>query len=76
MAGPTIHELYRYMTIPQAAEELGINPSKLRRRIKAGIFPEPTYINPHGIQFFNEKWLAKTRKIINSSFEGSKAGKK
>jgi hypothetical protein len=72
MAGPTINELYQYMTIPQAAKQLRINPSKLRRRIKASIFPEPTYINSHGIHFFNEEWLARTRKIIKASFEGKK----
>lgn len=30
MAGPRISERYKYMTLPQAAQQLGIHPAKLR----------------------------------------------
>ena len=70
MAGPTIYEKYQYMTLSQAAEMLGINPSKLRRRVRDGIFPAPTYINPYGIKFFDEEWLKATKIILANSFEG------
>ena len=70
MAGPTIYELYQYMTVSQAAERLGINPSKLRRRLRDGIFPPPTFINKHGVKFFDEEWLRATKAIFGKSFEG------
>jgi hypothetical protein len=40
MAGPRISELYKYMTLPQAAEHLGMHAAKLRRRLRDGIFPD------------------------------------
>jgi len=69
MAGPRISELYKYMTLPQAAERLGIHPAKLRRRLRDGIFPPPTYINEYGLKFFDEEWLRKAQVIIANSFE-------
>ncbi len=69
MAGPKISERYKYMTVPQAAKRLGIHQAKLRRRLRDGIFPPPTYINEHGLKFFNEAWLRKTKTIIENSFE-------
>ena len=69
MAGPRISERYKYMTVPQAANHLGIHPAKLRRRLRDGIFPSPTYINEHGLKFFNEAWLRKAKAIIEDSFE-------
>jgi len=70
MAGPRISELYKYMTLPQAASRLGIHPAKLRRRLRDGIFPAPTFINEHGLKFFDEEWLRKTKVILENSFEG------
>jgi len=72
MPGPRISERYKYMTIPQAAKRLGIHPAKLRRRVKDGIFPPPTYVNEHGLKFFDEAWLNKTRTILENSFEKQK----
>jgi len=72
MAGPRIYELYKYKTLPQAAERLGIHPAKLRRRLKVGIFPGPTYINRHGLRFFDEDWIKKAQVILEKSFEGGK----
>jgi hypothetical protein len=69
MAGPRISEQYKYMTVPQAAERLGIHPAKLRRRLKDDIFPTPTYINNYGLSFFDEAWLKKTQAIFENSFE-------
>ncbi len=69
MAGPKISELYKYMTLPQAAQRLGMHPAKLRRRVRDGIFPPPVYINEHGIKFFNEEWVSKAKAILTSSFE-------
>jgi len=69
MAGPRISERYKYMTLPQAAERLGIHPAKLRRRVKDGIFPPPTYVNQYGLKFFDEAWFRKTKTIIENSFE-------
>ena len=70
MAGPRIAERYKYMTLPQAAKRLGIHPAKLRRRIKAGVFPVPTFVNEHGLKFFDEDWLKDAQAILVNSFEG------
>ena len=69
MAGPRISELYKYMTLPQAAQRLEIHPAKLRRRLKEGIFPIPTFVNKHGLRFFDKEWLRKVREILANSFE-------
>jgi len=69
MAGPKIAERYKYMTLPQAAKRLSIHPAKLRRRLKDGVFPPPTYINEHGLKFFDDAWLRKTQAILENSFE-------
>lgn len=70
MAGPRIAELYKYMTLPQAAKRLGIHSAKLRRRLKDGVFPAPTFVNEYGLNFFDEGWLKETRAILVNSFEG------
>ena len=70
MAGPRIAERYKYMTLPQAAKRLGIHPAKLRRRLKAGVFPVPTFVNTHGLNFFDEDWLKEAQNILVNSFEG------
>jgi hypothetical protein len=69
MAGPRIDERYKYMTLPQAAKRLDIHPAKLRRRLKDGIFPPPTFVNEYGLKFFDEDWLKKTQAILEKSFE-------
>jgi hypothetical protein len=69
MAGPRISELYKYLTIPQAARRMGIHPAKLRRRLRDGIFPQPTFINEYGLKFFDEEWLQKAKAILTNSFE-------
>lgn len=71
MAGPKIAERYKYMTIPQAAKRLGIHPAKLRRRIKDGVFPVPTFVNEHGLNFFDEDWVRNVQNILTNSFESS-----
>ena len=70
MAGPRISERYKYMTLPQAARRLGLHPAKLRRRIKADIFPPPTFVNEYGLRFFDEEWINKAQAILAGSFEG------
>lgn len=74
MAGPRISERYKYLTVPQAAKRLGIHPAKLRRRLKDAIFPPPTYVNEHGLKFFDEAWLKKTQAILENSFENRQRG--
>jgi len=69
MAGPRISELYKYMTLPQAAQRLGIHPAKLRRRLRDGIFPAPTFVNEYGLKFFDEEWIRKAKVILANSFE-------
>jgi len=69
MAGPRISELYKYMTLPQAAQRLGIHPAKLRRRLRDGIFPAPTFVNEYGLKFFDEEWIRKAEIILANSFE-------
>jgi hypothetical protein len=69
MAGPRISELYKYMTLPQAAQRLGMHPAKLRRRLRDGIFPLPTFINEYGLKFFDEEWLRKAKTVLTNSFE-------
>ena len=69
MAGPRIAERYRYVTLPEAARRLGIHPAKLRRRLKDGIFPAPTFVNQHGLNFFDGDWLRKAQVILANSFE-------
>ena len=69
MPGPRISERYKYMTLPKAAERLGIHPAKLRRRLKDGIFPAPTFVNGYGLKFFDEEWLRKAQVILANSFE-------
>ncbi len=73
MAGPKISEQYKYMTLPQTAKRLGMHPAKLRRRLKDGVFPVPTFVNNHGLNFFDEDWLRKAQAILGNSFEGAKS---
>ena len=70
MAGPRIDERYKYMTLPQAASRLNMHQAKLRRRIKAGVLPVPTYVNEYGLKFFDEHWLKEAKAILAKSFEG------
>ena len=70
MAGPRIDELYKYMTLPQAAKRLGMHHAKLRRRLKAGILPSATFVNEYGLKFFDEDWLREAQTILANSFEG------
>ena len=58
------------MTLPQAAGCLGIHPAKLRRGLKDGVFPSPTFINEYGLNFFDDDWLTKARALLSKSFEG------
>ncbi len=72
MLGPRISERYEYMTVPQVAKYLGIHPAKFRRRVRdgiVGIVPPPININEHGLRFFDEAWLKKTKAVIENSFE-------
>jgi hypothetical protein len=69
MAGPRISELYKYMTLPQAAQRLGMHPAKLRRRLRDGIFPPPTFVNECGLKFFDGEWIKKAKTILTKSFE-------
>ena len=73
MAGPKISERYKYMTVPQTAQRLGIHPAKLRRRLKARVFPPPTFTNEHGLNFFDEDWLKEAQAVLENSFEAGKA---
>ena len=75
MAGPRIDERYKYMTLPQAAQRLSMHQAKLRRRIKAGVLPAPTYVNKHGLKFFDENWLKGAEAILANSFEGENSKK-
>jgi len=72
VAGPRIDELYRYKTLPQAAERLNLHPAKLRRRLKASVLPAPTYVNKYGLKFFDEDWIREAQAILERSFEGGK----
>lgn len=72
MAGPRIDELYKYMTLPQAAKRIGLHQAKLRRRLKAGVLPPPTFVNEYGLKFFNEDWLREAQATLENSFEGGK----
>jgi hypothetical protein len=72
MAGPRISERYKYMTIPQAAKRLSIHPAKLRRRLKAGVLPPPTFVNEYGLNFFDENWIKEAQAILANSFEGER----
>ncbi len=38
------------MTLPQATKRLDIHPAKLRRRIRNGIFPSPSFVNEYGLK--------------------------
>ena len=69
MAGPRIDELYKYMTLPQAAERLGMHHAKLRRRLKACLLPPPTFVNEYGLKFFDEDWLKQAEAILMNSFD-------
>ena len=72
MAGPRVSERYKYMTVPQAANRLGMHAAKLRRRLRHGIFPAPTFVNEYGLKFFDEEWLDQAQAILSNSFEGEK----
>ena len=72
MAGPRISELYKYMTLPQAAKRLGLHHAKLRRRLKAGVLPPPTFVNEYRLKFFDEDWINMAQAILANSFEGGK----
>ena len=76
MAVSRIDELYKYKTLPQVVELCGFHPVKLRRRTEAGIFLPPTYVNKHGLRFFNEKWIREDQVILDESFEGKQRAKK
>jgi hypothetical protein len=40
------------------------------KRLQDGVFPAPTFVNKHGLNFFNEDWLKKAQAILVNSFEG------
>ena len=61
------------MTLPQAARRLGLHPAKLRRRLRDGVFPAPTFVNEYGLKFFDEAWLGKAQAVLANSFEGESA---
>jgi hypothetical protein len=62
------------MTLPQAANQLGIHPAKFRRRLRDGIFPSPSFVNEYGLKFFDEDWLNRAQEILANSFEGQSKG--
>lgn len=70
MAGPRIAEKYKYATLPQAAKQLRMHPAKLRRRLKNGVLPTPTFVNEYGLNFFDDDWIKKAEAILAKSFEG------
>ena len=70
MAGPRIAERYKYMTLTQAAKRVGLHPAKLRRRLRDGLLPAPTFVNEYGLNFFDDDWLRKAQVILANSFEG------
>jgi len=45
------------MTTTDVARELKLTPAKVKKRLKQGTLPPPTYVNEHRIRFFNRTWL-------------------
>jgi len=60
------------MTLPQVAERLGIHTAKLRRRLRDGVLPAPTFVNKYGLKFFDEDWLKHAQAVLANSFEGKR----
>lgn len=64
MTRPNIAEVLTFMTTTDVARELGLNPPKLKKRLKAGTLPTPTYVNEFGIRFFDRTWLRAARLVM------------
>ena len=71
MAGPTLAERFKYLTTGDARQALGLSKEEFNRRLKQGILPAPTYINSHGLRFFDDNWLHIARAIIDQERQRS-----
>jgi hypothetical protein len=45
--------------------ELGLSKEEFNRRLDQGVLLAPSYVNSHGLRFFDDDWLTKAREIIN-----------
>ena len=58
--------MHKYYSAGAARAELGLSKEAFNLRMKQGILPAPTYINQHGLRFFDEAWLERARAILNA----------
>lgn len=57
MTRPSTGEILTFMTTTDVARELKLTPAKVKKRLKRGTLPSPTYVNEHRIRFFDRTWL-------------------
>lgn len=71
MPRPTLSEGFKYLTAGAAMGELGLSREEFNRRMKQGILPAPTYVNSHGLRFFDDNWMRIARAIIDQERQRS-----
>lgn len=64
MPRPTLAEGFNYHTAGHVQAELSLSREEFNRRLKQKILPAPSYVNSHGLRFFDDNWLRIARAII------------
>jgi predicted DNA-binding transcriptional regulator AlpA len=67
MPKPRIEFTYKYLTSPQVCRVLGYGRAQLDERLKRGIFPEPTFVAPSGVRYFDQSWVKSVLEIIKNA---------
>ena len=71
MAGPTLAERFKYYSAGDARRELGLSKEEFNRRMKQKILPAPTFVNSHGLRFFDANWLHIARAVVDQERQRS-----
>lgn len=64
MARPRLTEGFYYYTAAEVMLRLGLSCGAFNGRLKQGILPTATYVNAHGLRFFDDEWLSRAKAII------------
>jgi len=59
------------MTITQVARQLGMKGGQVISWVERGALPPPSSIDKSGVRYFDQDWLRKARKIVESKRGGA-----
>jgi len=54
------------MTTTQVARQLGMGISQVISWVERRALPPPSFIDENGVRYFDQEWLRKARKIVES----------